>query len=521
MTNKNKLKIVNLTTNVSQIFTELYERYDILVTDPINVFENSLYLENLQSQSIKQRMSDALIEYHKDEGTLDLYIDPSVALEDQVFIAACGSTQLYKGLVYAMATSFPEDEFLFVQRIPYFSGHQSAVETVFPYQNATYLGYDDPEEVPHDPGVYIVEFVTSPNNPDGSFRKPETDPDIIIGDFVFTSSAFGSDGTGYLQRNLKWLKRARNKGKTIFSYNSASKQFGKTGDRMGYMWFPMNDSFASEIFSQLNNFIAITVGATLKGASNFLDLLPSLMKVGVSLRRDANDSLKKRLKILSKAIMKRYPGSNIQTFPGSPTLFAKINDPRISVQTAANIVFEDTRTQVENGKAFGSTDAFIRVNIMAFNEDLSRFANRLVDQKRYHRQEFLISQRKRSKCIIVCGISKKKVIRLAEPGNKCIKVDASKGNVTIILPKFLGYEESMKINVKRVDNSLHKVLIRSDFFRVSVKRYEIITFIWTQPFYENGTWKVIGEKRKKREYYGSTKQICPYMTDKIQKMFLV
>ncbi len=105
---EDELKIVNLTTNISQIFTELYERYGILTNPPINVFENSLYLENLQASSIKQRMSDALIEYYTHEGTLDLYINPSISLEDQPFVAGCGSTQLYKGLVYAIATSFPE-----------------------------------------------------------------------------------------------------------------------------------------------------------------------------------------------------------------------------------------------------------------------------------------------------------------------------------------------------------------------------------------------------------------------------
>ncbi len=513
------MKIVNLTTNVAQIFTELYERYGILSNPPINVFENSLYLENLQADSIKQRMSDALMSYHKDEGTLDLYIDPSVPLEDQVFTAGNGSTQLYKGLVYAMATSFPDRDFLFTQKIPYFSGHESAVETVFDYPNATYLGYNNPNEVPHDPGVTIVEFVTSPNNPNGAFREPETNPDIIIGDFVFTSSAFGEEGTGYLKRNLEWLKKARQDGKTIFSYNSASKQFGKTGDRYGYMWFPMNDAFAAAIFSKLNNFIAITVGSNLFGSANFLDLLPSLIRCGVHLRRDANRSLKKRLKILSRAIEKRYPGSVIDTVPGSPTMFIKINDSRIPAQTGAEIIFEDTNTQVENGKAFGETDAFIRVNIMAFSKDLARFANRLVGKRKYRKRKFLVSRRKKSKCIIVCGNKKDKRVKyVAEPGNRCIKVDASDGNVSIFLPEFLGYEESMRINVKRIDDSCHKVKVRSDFFRISVK--DNVTFVWTQPFYQNGTWRISGEKRRRKR---KDKTICAskHMTEGIRRMYLV
>ena len=78
---------VDLTTNISQIFTELYQNYNILDNPHINVFENSLYLEGKQATTIKKRMESSILKYHKKEGTLKLYLNPNQSLEDQVFIA--------------------------------------------------------------------------------------------------------------------------------------------------------------------------------------------------------------------------------------------------------------------------------------------------------------------------------------------------------------------------------------------------------------------------------------------------
>jgi histidinol-phosphate/aromatic aminotransferase/cobyric acid decarboxylase-like protein len=487
------MSVIDLTTNVSQIFTELYEDYSILTNLEKNVFENSLYLEGNQATSIKERLNAALLKYHRKEGTLDLYVDPLKSMEKQIFIAGNGSTQLYKGLVYAMATTFPEKEFLFVQKIPYFSGHEDAVNKVFDYPNAKYQGYNNPNEVVHKPGQTIVEFVTSPNNPDGEFRYPETNPDIILGDFVFTSTSFGIDGTGYIQKNLEWLKEVREKGTLVLSYNSASKQFGRTGDRMGYMWFPMYNDFASSILPKLNNFLAITVGSNLHGPSHFLDLLPALTKKGVKLRKDANESLKKRMEILTNAFLKRYPGSNITSLKGSPTLFVKINDPRIGAQTASEVIFEDTNVLTVDGSVYGADDSFVRVNIMAYSQDLSNFANRLIEEEKYSKYDMLISSSCSKNKILICD--KKYAVN---PGDRYIDVDASNNNICICLPQFLGYEPKLKLKIRRIDSSKCHVKIYSKSFHVCLDRCGFVSLVWEQPFYQNGSWEIVEMRKSKK-----------------------
>lgn len=495
--------VVDLTTNVSQIFTELYKVYNILENPAKNVFEDSLYLEGKQSATIKQRMNDSLIEYHKEEGTIDLYINPKESIDSQVFIAGNGSTQLYKGLVYAIVTSHPDKEFLFVQKIPYFSGHRDAVDKVFNYPNAKYKGYHNPNEIIKTPGLIIVEFVTSPNNPNGEFRKPETNPDIILGDFVFTSNSFGLEGNGYISQNLEWLEEYRAKGTLILSYNSASKQFGHTGDRLGYMWFPLYNDFGASIFMQLNNFLAITVGANLYGSSNFLNLLAPLNKEGFYIRRNANLSLKRRSCIIGRALKKKYPGSIIENVAGSPTMFIKIKDSRINLPdvTAVDVIFEDTKVLTVKGSLYGADNNFVRVNIMAFSEDLNIFVNRLLSDNKYCPDDFIVKPKQIKKIINIC--QEKYVVN---PNDRYLEVDASNNNINIILPKFLGYEPKLKLHVKRLDCSCHKVKIKSELFNLRLKdskssHCDCITLVWSQPFYQNGFWSIDSTQRPIQQTY--------------------
>lgn len=517
------MEALDLTTNVSQIFTELYKRYSILTNPSLDIFEDSLYLEGLQSSSIKSRMNQSLRAYHASEGTLELYIDPKISKSDLSFVAGCGSTQLYKGLVYAMVTTFPEKEFLFVQKIPYFSGHEDAVKKVFPYTNATYQGYRNPKDVIRKENTIIVEFVTSPNNPNGEFRYPQTNPDVILGDFVFASASFGTSGDGYLKKNKRWLREARNAGKCVLSYNSASKQFGHTGDRLGYMWFPMYHKFAKAIFPQLNNFIATTVGTNLYGSSHFLDLLPALQEYGKSIREDANNSLQQRFHILREALRERYPGSKVETVPGSPTLFVKIKDKRLNTQTAVEVIIEDVNVEVAKGSFYGENDSFVRINIMAFSQDLATFANRLVGKDKYSAYDMLISKKRPAKPVPVCGTGKELVEYVVNPNDREIRVDASEGNVIVVLPQFLGYEPAMKLYVKRTDNSKHtKVDLLSDFFLLSVKRQGSVALVWRQPFYRDGRWTVVETKRAK-PLHSQTKRIIEHLPHnrEIAGLFLI
>jgi len=313
-----------------------------------------------------------------------LYVDPEKP--KPFFYTTSGSKHLIVALVYAIATSAPDKKFVFVEQAPFYSGHPSAVSGIFTYPNARFLAFHDPKEIKLEPGEELVEFVTSPNNPDGKFRKPLTEARILIADFVFASSAFGNDKMGYRDRNIEWIKKARAAGKHVFSFNSASKQFGKTGARCGYIWYPLYDPYAESLFKKFFGFISATTiaGGTI-GLADFLDLIKALSNMtdtGESLRQHARESLMQRHVLLEKEFLNRYPDSLILSIPGSPTFFAKVHDKRISTKKASDILLEDLNVSVNSGETMGESNEFIRLNLCGYSQQLTEFLNRLVGQEK-------------------------------------------------------------------------------------------------------------------------------------------
>ncbi|WP_231909309.1 aminotransferase class I/II-fold pyridoxal phosphate-dependent enzyme [Candidatus Protochlamydia naegleriophila] len=311
------------------------------------------------------------------------------------FYTASGSKQLIVALVYAIVTSSAHKKFVFVEQAPFYSGHLSAVSGIFHYPNARFLAFHEPSEIVLEPGEELVEFVTSPNNPDGKFRKPLTEAEILIADFVFASTAFGSDEAGYLDGNLEWIRQARADGKHVFSFNSASKQFGKTGSRCGYIWYPLYDAYAESIFKQFFGFISSsTVAAGTVGLAHFLDLIKAFLDMpdtGKALRQDAKQSLTQRHILMEKEFLRNYPGSTILSIVGSPTFFARIQDKRIPNKRASDILLEDLNVSVNSGDSMGETSEFIRLNLCGNSEQLVQLLNRLARERKYTRSDVFFS----------------------------------------------------------------------------------------------------------------------------------
>ena len=390
-----KLPIVYLQPNITEIFNELYQEYDLLNPPKKTVFNDAVYLDQStpitilpmqpSNQDIFDHSSDVLSAYHKKVNDLELYIDP--VKPKPFFYTASGSKHLLVALVYAIVMSEPEKKFLFVEQAPYYSGHPSAVAGIYKYSNGKFQGFHDPKEIKSEPDEVLVEIVTSPNNPDGKFRKPVTDAQIIIADFVFASSAFGSDGTGYLDKNIEWIKQTREAGKHVFSFNSASKQFGKTGTRVGYIWYPMDDPYAKKIFPKFFGYIsASTVAGGTVGLAEFLNLIQALQAMpdtGSAMRENCRKSLFKRHELVEKEILHRFPGSTILSIPGSPTFFAKLKDSRIPAKKASDVILEDFSVAVNNGEPMGETNDFIRLNLSGSSQTLVTFLNRLAGKEQY------------------------------------------------------------------------------------------------------------------------------------------
>ena len=392
---------IYLRINTTQIFTELYELYGFSNPPKKNIFEQAFYLNQtgvpspfpLQPdvQAILNRADCILSAFHTRSKNLELYKDPMAT--KSFFYIANGSFQIMNALVYALVKTFPQQQFVFTEQIPYYAGHQTVVSLLFNYPNARWQPFHDPAEIHVMPNETLVEFVTSPNNPDGKFRKPLTNAAIIIADLVFASSAYG-DGTGYLTQNLAWINQARAEGKQVFSYNSASKQFGKTGSRCGYIWYPLDDSLAATIFPHFFNFISFsTLGGGSAGLELFLDLISAFLKTkdnGEVVRCAAHKSIVKRHKLVECALKKRYPGTKVTSVPGSPALFAQLSDKRIPPMSAFDVLFSDTGTAGISGVSAGESPSFIRLNLTGPSDELAEFLNRLSGTKKYKPSQLLV-----------------------------------------------------------------------------------------------------------------------------------
>lgn len=496
---------IYLQPNTTQIFTELYQEYGLQSPMQRTFFEDALYLDQsipptkipLQpaNEAIFDHASEVLKEFHKRMKDFELYVNPQEA--KPFFYTAVGSKHLIVALVYGIAMSQPDKKFLFVEQAPYYSGHSNAVNGIFQYPNAQFLAFHDPSEITVEPGVVLVEFVTSPNNPDGKFRKPMTNAQIIIADFVFASSAFGSDGTGYVEKNIEWVRQARTEGKHVFSFNSASKQFGKTGTRCGYIWYPLNDSYAASIFNKFFGFISSsTVAGGSSGLAEFLNLIKAFLDLpdgGKALREDARKSLAARHELVEKEFIKRYPGSLVLSIPGSPTFFAKVHDPRTPNKMASDLLLEDFDVVVNNGEPMGESNEFIRLNLSGYSEILVEFLNRLVGQKEYKVADLLFSSVNECATSTVVAEERKKIIYAAHPGDCRINVDALKGPVEIQLTPFIDYLGSKTITVSKIDSSDHLIDVVGRGIKLTLKKKgDSAEVQWLQPLYLDGQWTIRG-----------------------------
>jgi aspartate/methionine/tyrosine aminotransferase len=483
--------------NETPMFTELYQRYGLLNPPALHVFDSSIYLGQPGKKTLLIPSSDAFFNdvdqslraYHKRIGNQGLFLDPKET--KPTFCPSNGSLQTIFGLVYAIATTEPEKHFLFVEKIPFYSYHEHAI-SYRPYPNARFQGFNDPSEIKPKPEETLVEFVTSPNNPDGTFRQPYTQANIIIADFVFASPSYGSDGTGYIKENLAWISKARAEGKHVFAFNSVSKALGKPGYRLGYMWFPMSDSYAASIFHNFFSYTwKLTVGGSTPGVADALNLISALLKLpdaGQALRTDAFNTIVKRHNLVKTELLKRYPGTEVTSIEGSPTLFAKLHTDGKKIP-AEDIIFKDLNVAVDNGNTMGATDDFIRINLCGYSGDLAEFLNRLAKTKKYNAAELLVSSANHCTQTLV---HRETTHYVANPNDCNIDVDAQDANVQITLPAFINYQRSNLITIRKIDSTNHSILVKANNISIALqKKDEELHLQWTQPFFMNGQWHTI------------------------------
>lgn len=491
-----------LTVNTGELFTEMYKAHNILNNPQINVSEpanyTTLHIAAFPTDPFQYtlRASRILREYFKKNGSLELYLDPKIRIEDYVFFPALGSTPIINALIYAIANFYSDQQFLVVEQIPFFSGHAASV-TNFKYPNVTFQPYRNPDEVKPLPGQKVIEFVTSPNNPNGDCRKPNPliNADIILADFAFAVPAYGRFGDGCKENNLEWIREARDAGKLVYSFGTASKQFGKTGERVGYIWLDFTNQGVersgiktTDIFPFFANFIAAGGFFSSQAGYLFLDTISALTtnrKANRSIFRDLNATINERQRLLEVELKDRYGDLNVElvSVPGSPTAFFKFSN----IPFPANQIFQDTNTYVSNGLAYGEDSSFVRINLTGPSFDMATFLNRLANKPhKYSPEEVFFSSAHKCECRIITHNQSPYDLT---PGNCQLNVDTSDGDVIIRLVDFTSFTQYFPININKISKDCNKVFIQSEeectYFTSGSQSY-----FWEQTgFFERGKWK--------------------------------
>ncbi len=491
--------LIYMRPNETPLFTELYQHYGLLNPPELHVYDSSIYLGQPGEKSLLIPSSTAFFKdvdqtlraYHTRIGNQALFLDPQET--KAIFCPTNGSLQIIFALVYSIATTEPQKNFLFVEKIPFYSFHEHAI-SYRSYPNARFQGFNDPSEVKPKPGEILVEFVTSPNNPDGTFREPYTKANIIIADFVFASPTYGSDGTGYIQKNSAWIAKARSDGKHVFAFNSVSKALGRPGYRLGYMWFPMSDAYAADIFHNFFSYTwKLTVGESTPGVADALNLVSALLALpdaGQSLRTDAYKTIVKRYNLVKTELMKRYPGTEVVSIAGSPTVFAKLHYSSDTKITGQKVILQDINAAVDNGDSMGASEDFIRINLCGYSGDLAEFLNRLANEKKYKASDLLLTAANHCTHTTINSSDNNRYV--VNPNDCNIDVDAKVGDVQITLPPFINYQQSNLITIRKIDDTPHTVIVQSNKRKTAItNKDKPLKLQWTQPFFLNGQWQTL------------------------------
>ena len=128
-------------------------------------------------------------------------------------------------------------------------------------------------------------------------------------------------------------------------------------------------------------------------------------------------------------------------------------------------------------------------NLCGYSNDLAEFLNRLAQEKKYQAKDLLVTSA--NHCTETTIQAQDNNTYVANLNDCNINVDARNNDVTIILPRFINYQASNLISIKKMDNTDHIVTIQADNIKITLKKAnEQSQLQWTQPFFLHGQWQV-------------------------------
>ncbi|CAN4124017.1 unnamed protein product [Withania somnifera] len=289
--------------------------------------------------------------------------------DDHYIVVGTGSSQLMQAALYALCPANAPHPLSVVSAAPFYSSYPEVTDFV---RSGLHKWAGDARNFEKDEPY--IEFITSPNNPDGVIREPVVNRDQ--GKLIYDLAYYWPQYTA--------ITSPANHDVMLFT---VSKCTGHAGSRIG--WALVRDK---EVAGKMTKFMEIsTIGvskeAQLRAAKilgvisdNCLDptLENNLFEYSQSLMTDRWQRLRKVVKSSDLFILQKYPlqyclftGDFYESHPAFAWLMCK------GSEEDCEKLLKGHKIQTRSGTKFGSDPRSARISMLSRDEDFNIFLQRL------------------------------------------------------------------------------------------------------------------------------------------------
>ncbi|KAI3914297.1 hypothetical protein MKW92_037375 [Papaver armeniacum] len=296
-------------------------------------------------------------------------------------VFGAGSTQLLNAAIYALSPQDPPSPTRIVGSIPFFPVYKSQTE----FYNSKNFEWEGDTSIWKKkllpPSVNFIEFVTSPNNPDGKLK----DPVLRQGQSVKTINDHA-----YYWPHYTAIQAPANEDLMIFTL---SKLTGHGSSRFG--WALIKDQLVYEKF--LNYMLLNSMGVSRDTQLRALKLLKVLLGDGKEFFEFGHRTTRTRWESLNKVISTSKRFSLQKLIPGYSTYFRNITAPSPAYawikcekeedENCYEALLRDGGIIGRSGSFFNAENRYVRLSLIKSQDDfdwlLKRMKN-IVSQEQAH-----------------------------------------------------------------------------------------------------------------------------------------
>lgn len=254
-------------------------------------------------------------------------------------VTGLGSTQVFLGLIYAFAVCMNRPKYF--EQVPYCPLHKNLVSLLGQEWAVSKGQIIEPQ----------IEFVTSPNNPDGSIRSPVTSAPVILWDASYAWPWYGFT----LMKLLSKMKKSCVKRLCIPVF-SFSKSLGLAGERVGYALIPPS---VQKAYPKLLDAYAYYISTSTLGTCRPGEGVCRVIASGYREFPVITERLEQRYDVISEKLKNLLRGIEILSPRGFPYLWVKYTGINLHVKLLSLGI------RGSPGIEFGMTEEYARLSLLA------------------------------------------------------------------------------------------------------------------------------------------------------------